>query len=322
MLNYKSMLKLVPVIILAVLLSLGAFIYKVNGQTEAERTGKVLNGGKAAPVPRVVLDKNGKKTYIFLVELWQGKDSQAFTGDLDGDVLILGSSIHMKVRIRGSLVSVGSLVALEPGSAVEGNAVLFASQLQIGNPKIVQGKTVEYLTNKYLFMPFFAFFLAIKGLFSLFSLNSDFIFALFLMIFAKKRILGVCSQLVEKPSRSLLWGGLGIIVFLFVGGLFLTSIYTAALAIVLLALSVLLFATAFSSVSYLIGQKMEDNGWIGKREFIIKGLIGMAIIFLVQYVLSIIPVAGAFLTGILGVIIRTAGVGATLMTWFLKPDNV
>ncbi len=322
MLNSKMKIMIVLIAMSIILIYLGAFPFRVNGQSERDTSDKNVSGtGKTAPIPKIIQGRNGKMTYVFLVEFWQGKDSQSYVGDLDGDVLILGSSMHINARIRGSLVSVGSLIVLQPGSVVEGNAVLFASQLQMGNPKIVRGKTVEYLTNKYLFMPFFAFFLTIKGMLSLFSVNSDFIFALFLMIFAKKRILSVCGNLVEKPSGSLQWGVLGIIVFLFLGGLFLTSIYTMVLVIILLALSALLFATAFASVAYLIGQKIEDQGWIGKREFIIKGLIGMAIIFLFQFVLSVIPLAGPYLAGMLGVIIRTAGVGATLMAWFIRTNK-
>lgn len=323
MFRFNNIMKTILLIMIAVLISSGMSCFKVYGGDQTESTDKnVTSKSNTLPVPEVIHGNNGKKTYVFLVEMMQGKDSQAYTNDLDGDVLILGSTMHIKSHIKGSLVTVGSLVVLEPGSVVDGNAVLFASQLQAGYPKIVRGKTLEYLTNKYLFMPFFAFFLTMKGLVSLFSLNSDFIFALLLMIFAKKRILGVCGNLAEKPSKSLQWGALGIMVFLFLGGLSLTSIYTAALAIILLALSALLFATAFASVSCLIGQTIEDKGWIGKREFIIKGLIGMAVIFLAQFVLTVIPVVGPVLSGITGVIIRTAGAGATLMSWFLKPEKM
>ena len=281
-----------------------------------EEAGDSLKRGPAKPI--VVEGRNGKKTYIFWVET--GKKTAG--GDFDGDLLVLGSTLEVKGKVQGSIVAVGSFIILEPGTSVEGNMVLFASTQRMRHPDMVKGKIVEYDLGGGVYMAIFYFFLALKGLISMFLNNSDVLFAVLLMIFAKKRILGVCDFLVEKPSKSLLWGLVGLIVFIFLGMLLFATIYGGVLVIVLLAFAALLFATANASIAYLLGQVIEDKGWIGKREFIIKGFIGLIIIFLVQLGLGAIPYIGLFLSGIFGMIIRTAGTGAVLMAWFNKEKKV
>jgi hypothetical protein len=275
--------------------------------------------------PSVITSKDGNKVYVY----WGQYESIKKDEILDGDILAIGANLHISGTIKGSIVHIGGSLDLEKDAVVEKNITLIYGSFTNKENAKISGNVTKIGESEYLATSLFFTGISLRMITSFtFNYGSGFP-ALLVMLFLKKRVLKIADAVTSLPGKSILWGLGGFASFLFLSVLVMIPMFfknTNMMILFLLlwaafiAIFVLLLAYAKASVAYLIGQKMEDAGWLGKREFIIKGIIGLFVISLILYGINAIPVIGWYLSFMLLMAIRIAGAGATLRTWFIKEE--
>jgi hypothetical protein len=249
---------------------------------------------------------------------------------VNGDVVAIGSNIHVEGKVMGDVAAIFGSVELSPTAIVNGEVVSILGEVQRENGSIVRGETAVIGSHRHggLTVPFGCFG---EGLFGAGAKIVLFIISVLLMLivlyFIAQRMTAAASYVGGSFLKSL---GVGLLV-IFAGSV-LVLILSIILAItivgipvaVLLVLSfVALFVLGYFVAALALGAFVCRKFNMESDSVYVHGIIGLFLLAILGIIASFMffaPWMGPFRAllrvfgGLIGFVAMTTGVGAFILS--------
>jgi cytoskeletal protein CcmA (bactofilin family) len=223
--------------------------------------------------------------------------SAAISGEVNGNLVVVGGSLHLtpSARIDGDMVVVGSTLAMDPGAVVTG------SEVSLTLEEALAGQIGQWFKGHPFPGPLSpAFWWRLANLF----LTA--VVLVIISILFPKATANTAGELAKRPLPSFLWGIL--IAFLAIPTtilLFITILGIPLAGLLWLALACAYFL-GFAGLSSLVGKKTLTALGIEQPELYLSALLGAIFIGII----TLLPYAGV----LVGWLLKITGLGAAVVS--------